>query len=103
MLDDELKKSLYKKIINKQLVQTALSIDGTGTFQTYKVWLMALDNHITQYNNNHKGFLFILVSKPVVLESIIKPVKEEVINWETSVIITNLNQKNTCYIEKEEN
>ena len=36
-----------------------------------------------------------------MLEPIIKPVEEETIDWETSVITINLNQKNTYYIKKE--
>ena len=63
---------------------------------------MTLDDRITWYDNNYKRFLFASASKPVVLESVVEPVEEEIINWEASVIVINLSQKNTCYIEKEE-
>ena len=47
MFDNELKKNLCKRVINKQLAQTAFSIDGTNIFQTYKVQLIVLNDHIT--------------------------------------------------------
>ena len=34
-------------------------------------------------------------------ESVVKSVEKEIIDWETSVAIINLNQKNTHYIKKE--
>ena len=46
--------------------------------------------------------MFVSVSKLVVLESIIKPVKKKIIDWEVFVIIANLSQKNIYYIKKEE-
>ena len=64
---------------------------------------MALNDRITQYNNNHKGFSFTSTSKPVVLKSIIKSIKKKIINWETSITATNLNQKNAHYIKKKKN
>ena len=39
----------------------------------------------------------------MVSESVIKSVEEKVIDWEISIIVINLSQKNACYIEKEEN
>ena len=36
-------------------------------------------------------------------ESIVKPIKEKIINQKTFVTAANLNQKNTCYIKKEKN
>ena len=77
MFDNKLKKNLCKRTINKQLTQVVFSIDGIGTFQIYKVWLMALDDCIIWYDNNHKRFLFISMLKLVILEPVIKPVKKE--------------------------
>ena len=64
---------------------------------------MTLNDHITQYNNNHKRFSFILVLKLMISKPIIKPVEKKTINWEASITIINLNQKNTHYIKKEKN
>ena len=75
-----MKKNLYKRAINKQLTQAALSIDDTGIFQMYKVRFMVLNNCITWYNNNYKGFLFALILKSMISESIIKPIKKEIID-----------------------
>ena len=103
MFDNKLKKSLCKRAISKWLIQTIFSIDNTSIFQIYKVWLMVLDDHITWYNNNYKRFLFVSALKSVILESVVKPVKKEIINWKASVTATNLNQKNAYYIKKEKN
>ena len=103
MLDNKLKKSFCKRVISKWLAQAILSINDTGIFQIYKAWLMVLNDYITWYDNNHKRFLFVSVLKSVVLESIVKLVKKEVIDWKVFVAAVNLNQKNICYIEKEEN
>ena len=103
MFDDELKKSLCERAISKWLAQTTLSIDDTGIFQIYKIQLMALNDCITWYDNNHKGFSFVSVLKPVVSEPIIKPVEKEVIDWKMFVTTANLSQKNAHYIKKEEN
>ena len=44
--------------------------------------------------------MFILALKPVMLESVVESVEKKIIDWEMSVIIINLNQKNAHYIEK---
>ena len=54
---------------------------------------MVLDDCITWYNNNHKGFLFISVLKPMILKSVVELIKEEAIDWEVFIIIVNLSQK----------
>ena len=80
MLNNKFKKNLYKRVINKWLAQTVFNIDNIDIFQMYKAWLITLDNRITQYNNNYKGFSFASILKPVVLESVIKPIKEKIMD-----------------------
>ena len=46
--------------------------------------------------------MFVSVLKPVVSEPVVEPVEKKIIDWEASVVIVNLNQKNACYIKKEE-
>ena len=38
-----------------------------------------------------------------MLEPVIKPIEEKIMDWEASITVVNLNQKNARYIEKEEN
>ena len=86
-LDNKIKKSLYKKILNSCLIIIVLSIDDIGTFKTYKTRLTAINNHIIRYNINHKGFPFEILLKSETMSLIIELVKKDIIDWEVAVII----------------
>ena len=64
-----------------------LNIDNTGTFEIYKTWFIAIDDHIIKYNINYKKFLFKTLSKSKIMSFIIKLIKEDIIDWKVVVII----------------
>ena len=46
-----------------------------------------MDDYIVRYNINYKGFLFKILLKSEIMNSIIKLVEKDIINWKMAVII----------------
>ena len=63
-----------------------LSIDGIGTFKTYKTRLTTINNHIIRYNINHKRFPFEILLKSEIINLIIKSVEKDIMDWEMAII-----------------
>ena len=78
-LDNKIKKNFYKKALNSYLTITVLNIDGIGTFETYKTWLIIMDDCIVRYNANYKRFSFKTSSKSKTINPIIESVKEDIL------------------------
>ena len=62
-----------------------LSINNTKIFEIYKTWLIIMDNCIIKYNANYKKFLFRILLKSEIMNSIIKSIKKDTINWKMAV------------------
>ena len=60
-----------------------------------------MDDCITQYDTNYKGYLFTLLLKPVASGPVIKSAEGDVMDWEASVTVINLNWKKTYNAVKE--
>ena len=98
MFNDDMKKSLYKKALNKWLVNVALGVDNTLSFETYRVRLTAIDDCIAWLNNNYKKFLFGTILKSEYIKPIVESAEKNVIKWETTVTISKL-EKQKVYIK----
>ena len=65
-----------------------LSINSIGIFEVYKTWFIIIDNYIIKYNVNYKRFPFEILLKSEIMNSIIKLVEEDTMDWEVVVIIS---------------
>ena len=99
-LDNEIRRSLYKKALNSCFVMVALSINNTGTFKVYKTQLTTINNHIIKYNTNYKRFPFKTSSKSETMSPIVKSVEEDIINWKVAVATSQQTQKKFQDISK---
>ena len=79
IFNNNIKKNLYKKVLNKWLINAVLDIDNTLNFKTYKVCFIVINDYITRFNNNYKKFLFGTILKSEYIKPAIKSAKKDII------------------------
>ena len=52
MLDNKIKKVLYKKILKKELALTSIDIDSNANFEAYKTQLIMINDCLIWYKSN---------------------------------------------------
>ena len=55
-LDNKIRKTLYKKILKKELVLASMNIDNNINFKTYRTQFITINDHLTQYKSNFKEY-----------------------------------------------
>ena len=63
ILNNKIRKTLYKKALKKKLILVSINIDNNASFEVYKTQLITINNHLTQYKSNFNEITYNAISK----------------------------------------
>ena len=100
MLNNEIKKILYKKILKKELVLISMSIDSNISFKAYKTQFITIDDHLMWYKFNFNGVIYNTILKTEYSGPALKSTRNDIIEWEITIIISKLRNQKTYKNQK---
>ena len=94
MLDNEIKKVLYEKALKKELALVFMGIDNNVSFEAYRIQLIVINDHLTQYKSNFNEIVYSIILKTEYFGPVLESTGDNIMEWEIIIIISKpKNQK----------
>ena len=79
MLNNKIKKILYKKILKKELVLIFINIDNNISFKVYKTQFIIINDRLMWYKFNFNGVVYSAILKTEYSDPALKSTRNDII------------------------
>ena len=100
ILNNKIKKALYEKILKKELILVFINIDNNTNFKAYRTQLIAIDDRLTQYKFNFNKIVYSAILKIKYSDPVLKSIEDNIIKWETIIIVSKPRNQKTYKNQK---